>query len=120
MRPHPIYRTGRWRRLSSFVRFVLALGYCEHCGVAHGALTPDDRDLVQLQCAHLNGDPTDFRLENLRALCRECHFVFDQIRRVRDMARSCPELKLLFAQPPCRRQRVRRRRDRKRRRRQNP
>jgi len=79
---HPLYATAAWRRISKYVRFERALGCCEHCGVPHGAIAADGRSIIFLNCAHLNGDRSDLRLENLRALCPRCHFAYDELSRL--------------------------------------
>jgi hypothetical protein len=87
------YISYAWRRLSREVRFGRALGYCEICGVPHGAIAADGRSFVLLNCAHLNGNVNDLRPENLAALCPKCHFLYDQFRRVGALARKHPELR---------------------------
>ena len=76
-----LYRTPLWRGLSDFVRFERARGYCENCGVSHGQIAPDWRSVIFLYCAHVNGNRSDLRLKNLRALCARCHFLLDHPRR---------------------------------------
>ena len=75
-----VYASRHWKNLSRFVRFVRferARGYCEECGVGHGTITEDGSAVVLLTCAHVNGESTDLRLENLRALCPRCHKLLD-------------------------------------------
>jgi Zn finger protein HypA/HybF involved in hydrogenase expression len=80
--PHPLYLSCAWRRLSRHVRMERAMGRCEHCGVSHGAISANGRSIIYLGCAHLNGDRYDFRPENLRALCPQCHFIYDELSRL--------------------------------------
>jgi 5-methylcytosine-specific restriction endonuclease McrA len=47
----------------------LKLPKCELCGWAE--VSPDGRIPVEL--AHINGDHSDNRIENLRILCPNCH-----------------------------------------------
>jgi hypothetical protein len=99
------YESPTWRRISHFVRIQRAQGRCEHCGVAHGAIAADGASLIELQCAHLNGIPQDCRPENLRALCTQCHHIYDQLRRVQTLLARYPHLgaALHFARPRRRR-----------------
>ena len=94
---NPFYNTCAWRDLSRHVRFGRALGYCEICGVPHGAITADGRSVIRLGCAHLNGDIHDLRPENLAAFCPQCHFLYDEFRRVGALARKHPELREFLA-----------------------
>jgi hypothetical protein len=91
------YTTHAWRLISRHVRFGRALGYCEICGVPHGAIAADGRSFILLNCAHLNGNVHDLRPKNLAAFCSQCHFLYDQIRRVRALARKHPELREFLA-----------------------
>jgi Zn finger protein HypA/HybF involved in hydrogenase expression len=79
---HPLYLSCAWRRLSQHVRMERAMGRCEHCGVSHGAISANGRSIIYLGCAHLNGDRYDFRPENLRALCPQCHSIYDELSRL--------------------------------------
>lgn len=64
----------RWRRLRLVV--LERAGYrCENCGRA-GRLEVDHRRALQL-----GGDP--WALENLQALCRECHAIKTRAERPR-------------------------------------
>ena len=41
---------------------------------------------VILQAAHLNGEPSDVRDENLKSLCQVCHLDYDLAQHVRNAA----------------------------------
>jgi hypothetical protein len=86
------YHTPEWEWISRYVRSARAGGVCEHCGVLHGAISGDGRKIIRLACAHLNGDLHDLRPENLRALCPQCHYFYDQLRRLRTFFERHPEL----------------------------
>jgi hypothetical protein len=87
-----VYHSILWRRISRYVKSERAGGACEHCGALDGAISADGRSIIRLDCAHLNGDVHDLRLENLRALCPTCHYFYDQMRRVRTFFDRHPEL----------------------------
>lgn len=60
------------------LRMVMASYKCEGCG-AKG----------DLECHHVNGDPTDHSLTNLRMLCKACHQPHTNIQRAaRSMVQS--------------------------------
>jgi hypothetical protein len=58
---------------------------CELCGWAEKA--PDGRIPVELD--HINGDPSDNRLENLRILCPNCHSLQPTHRGLNKKSRRC-------------------------------
>jgi hypothetical protein len=58
---------------------------CELCGWAEQA--PDGRIPVELD--HINGDPTDNRLENLRIVCPNCHSLQPTHRGLNKKSRRC-------------------------------
>lgn len=57
---NPIHGTQRWRRLSKRLRRMQP--FCTECGSTE-----------RLQVDHIDGDPTNNVLENLRVLCEPCH-----------------------------------------------
>jgi hypothetical protein len=85
-----VYASRHWKNLSRFVRFERARGYCEECGVGHGTITEDGTTVVLLTCAHVNGESTDLRLENLRALCPRCHKLLDLQREEKGAGAGAP------------------------------
>lgn len=91
------YRTPAWREARDRV-LARAGNRCEACGLLNGLRGWRDRDgrfhrahgrnwrkrcgarrviLVQIGVAHLNHVSGDDRDENLRALCRRCHLLYD-------------------------------------------
>jgi hypothetical protein len=82
---NPFYNHSPWMRISRFIRFGRAVGRCEVCGVPNGMPSPNGKSILFIACAHLNGDLSDVRPENLLALCPHCHFQYDQLRRVREL-----------------------------------
>jgi hypothetical protein len=97
-----------WREISRRIRFERAAGICQGCGRPHGATIrclPDGRwfdptwrngrgrparwpDLVEtaqirhtrvvLAAAHLDHDPRNNRMRNLKSLCQRCHMIHDR------------------------------------------
>jgi hypothetical protein len=51
------------------------------CEEIHTAPAKWARGKVVLTIAHLNHDPTDNRIDNLKALCQRCHNRYDQPHR---------------------------------------
>lgn len=77
------YAGKEWQRLRKRI-LLRAENTCEHCGVLNGQMYLRFRDGVQhearvvLTIAHLNHDPKDNRLTNLKALCQRCHLKHDE------------------------------------------
>lgn len=80
-----------WAVRSRFVRFVRARGFCEWCGVMHGAILPTGSRVV-LTTAHVFDDrPEASSLLNLAALCQKCHNRHDMAARragIRERSRA--------------------------------
>ena len=70
--------TVRWAvtnaRLLSY-RLGLKENKCEICGTSEWLGNP-----IQCELHHINGDPTDNRIENLQILCPNCHSQTDNFR----------------------------------------
>jgi len=60
------YRTGHLRE--RLFRSGLKERKCESCGLAEWMGEP-----ITLELDHINGVPSDHRIENLRVLCPNCH-----------------------------------------------
>jgi 5-methylcytosine-specific restriction endonuclease McrA len=62
---------------------------CQECGLTEWLGEP-----LTVQIDHINGVRTDYRLENLRMLCPNCHSQTEthgiRNRRPRAVARECP------------------------------
>lgn len=104
-----------WAEISSRVR-DLADQKCEFCGISNHAWGHRDREgrfhetgrsgfpkdygrppfqfggvriiEIVLTTAHLNHDPSDCRLENLKALCQRCHLRYDAAHHQRTRAET--------------------------------
>lgn len=68
---------SKYRKISSLRPHLLKLKseQCENCGLTTWLNSP-----ISLEVHHINGDRTDNRLENLQALCPNCHSFTDNYR----------------------------------------
>lgn len=110
-----------WEQISHYVRFVRALGCCEgspafpDCRLPHGAVidkktrrpVPDQAAYertpvaelkaagltrVVLTTAHLDHNPRNCELDNLRAWCQLCHLTYDAAARGLTLAQRVSEI----------------------------
>lgn len=84
-----------WREISRHVRFELAEGECEACGVRHRSIHPLTNSIVYLSTAHLDRNTANNAPSNLMSLCQYCHLSYDRrdnihIRRRRAILRTNP------------------------------
>lgn len=63
---YPQYKTGHLKR--RLIEEGLKENRCEKCGIKEW-----NNKKIVCQLDHINGIPTDHRLENLRILCPNCH-----------------------------------------------
>jgi len=88
-----------WKFISERIRFDRAKNKCEFCGITNGEKGARDKFgewyseqeidglnntkdfpkiiTIVLTVAHLNHDESDYRDENLKALCQRCHLQYD-------------------------------------------
>jgi len=71
-----------WKEISFYVRYLRAKGKCEFCGAEEGKNNPITNSKVVLTVAHLDHNPTNCNLNNLKALCQMCHNRYDIKHRV--------------------------------------
>lgn len=108
-----------WKEISHYVRFVRALERCEckgECGLNHNDNAEIAGDIglgdkgrcealhyqphprtgskVVLTVAHLDHDPTNNNLTNLKAMCQQCHNRYDQPHRQANAKKTRQEKKL--------------------------
>lgn len=56
-------------------------GYLEDkCSICGWDKKPDGREFTPCELDHINGNPTDHRLENLRIICPNCHSLTETYR----------------------------------------
>jgi 5-methylcytosine-specific restriction endonuclease McrA len=60
-----VNRTNLKRRM---IREGLVVSRCAFCGIGAWRGQP-----LSLELDHINGDPHDYRIDNLRLLCPNCH-----------------------------------------------
>lgn len=53
------------------------IGHAGRCPAVHDAPNPRTGSKVVLTAAHLDHDPTNDELSNLRAMCQQCHLAYD-------------------------------------------
>lgn len=97
-----------WDEISMSVRSERAGWLCEcrgecgrhkgWCGAQQGAPHPVTRSKVVLTVAHLDHDPENCDLANLRAMCQRCHLSYDAEHhaQTRYMARRCQRTGEMF------------------------
>ena len=72
-----------WAAISWVLRALRARWRCEgsprypDCRAENGKPHPATGNKVTLTVAHLNHNPADCRLSNLRVMCNRCHLVYD-------------------------------------------
>lgn len=84
-----------WRQISRHVRFELAEGQCENCGVYDRSIHPVTGSIVHLTAAHLDRNEQNNLPSNFMSLCQYCHLNYDRrdnirLRRLRAILRTNP------------------------------
>lgn len=100
-----------WKEISAHVRFDRAGSLCEcrgecgahdgWCGAMHGKPHHDTGSTVVLTTAHLDHQPENCDLDNLRAMCQCCHLNYDSEHHAetRYMSRRCSGTEEMFGDP---------------------
>jgi 5-methylcytosine-specific restriction endonuclease McrA len=70
---HPQYQSNKLRK--RLLKEQVKEHKCEACGLAEWLGDP-----IPLEVDHINGNPTDHRLANLKILCPNCHAKTDTYR----------------------------------------
>lgn len=70
-----------WEEISKHVRYVIYDNRCQMCGLQGGELYPGENVKVVIDCCHIIDDYTNHDISNLIALCKRCHWNFDNTKR---------------------------------------
>jgi 5-methylcytosine-specific restriction endonuclease McrA len=65
-----------WKEISLLIR-LRSGGSCEFCSAKNYQPHPETGSKVILTVAHLDHDPMNCDLDNLKALCQKCHLTYD-------------------------------------------
>lgn len=72
---YPNYQTYKLKRR------LIKLGYLEDkCSICGWDKKPEGSEFSPCELDHINGNPTDHRLENLRIICPNCHSLTETYR----------------------------------------
>jgi 5-methylcytosine-specific restriction endonuclease McrA len=82
--------SGRWCKKAKLLREGHLANRCRECGISEWQGKP-----LAVQIDHINGIGSDWRIENLRMLCPNCHsqtdtFAGRNVRRERTNLQECP------------------------------
>lgn len=66
-----------WEELSKYVRFTIYEGVCQSCSIKQGELYPNTNKKAVIDCAHIDQNVNNNELNNLLALCKRCHWTYD-------------------------------------------
>lgn len=81
---HPEYQTYKLK-----VRLIKE-GYIEDkCSICGWDKKPEGREFTPCELDHINGNPSDHRLENLRLICPNCHSLTPTYRFRRGFSNNC-------------------------------
>jgi 5-methylcytosine-specific restriction endonuclease McrA len=86
-----------WKTISLQAR-SRAGNRCEFCGAENGHPHPLTGSRVVLTVAHLDHNPANCYLANLRALCQRCHLTYDAQEHARHAAETRRKKKIVAGQ----------------------
>jgi len=87
-----------WKQISKFLRKYRADSCCEECGLPNYGYQPDNGAYIILTVAHLDHNPKNNYLSNLRVLCQRCHLAYDKTHHLSTRRENRRKAKLAAGQ----------------------
>jgi 5-methylcytosine-specific restriction endonuclease McrA len=71
-----------WKQLSAYLRTLKP--YCEVCGARDREPHPVTGKLVIIAVAHLDHNPRNCAINNLKTMCARCHLKYDREQHIKN------------------------------------